>query len=115
MPTRVRFWFDPVCPFAWTAACWIREVERLRGIECEFRLMSLAVLNEDRDSHPPEADRGLDSAWRPVRVAAALAARRGDPDLFGEVPRRRAALDVFDGTVLLAGHPGFSELRRSRP
>src|SRR5581483_2337852 len=31
------------------------------------------------------------------------------------VPKGQAALDVFDGALLLARNPNFSELKRSRP
>jgi len=191
---RVDLYFDPVCPFAWIATRWILEVERHRPLDLHFRLMSLAVLNEGREGSVPEADRGLDSAWRPVRVGAALEDKRGEQVLrqyyeefafrfhnqrmrgrdeviraalsavdaddfysyadtteyddavrkshargmdpvgyevgtptihidgtafFGPiltaVPKGQAALDVFDGALLLARNPNFSELKRSRP
>ncbi|MFM9376417.1 DsbA family protein [Gordonia sp. VNK21] len=74
---RVDFWFDPLCPWCWITSRWILEAEKVRPIEVNFHLMSLAVLNEGKDI--PESYRQLlSTAWQPVRVLAAAAARHGD-------------------------------------
>ncbi|MFW0784598.1 DsbA family protein [Gordonia sp. CPCC 206044] len=74
---RVDFWFDPLCPWCWITSRWILEAEQVRPIDVNFHLMSLAVLNENKDI-PDEYRERLKSAWRPVRVIAAAVAAKGD-------------------------------------
>ena len=49
MPQRVRFHFDPACPWAWQSSKWMREVATARGIEIDWRFFSLAMVNADGD------------------------------------------------------------------
>lgn len=74
--SSVAFWFDPICPWAYQASLWIREVRRLTGVAIDWRFFSLEEINRpDGKRHPWE--RPWAWGWSLMRVAALL--RRDDP------------------------------------
>jgi 2-hydroxychromene-2-carboxylate isomerase len=74
--TTVDFWFDPSCPWAWMTSRFVDEVTPARELDVQWRIMSLAVLNEDKDVD--DSYRAfLPRALRYTRLVAAVAEREG--------------------------------------
>jgi len=80
--THVDFWFDPLCPWAWITSRWMVEVAKVRPVETQWRIMSLAELNASKEDLPAEYKERLKQAWGPVRVCMAAAQKFGD-DVLG--------------------------------
>ena len=81
----MQFWFDPLCPWAWITSRWMLEVEKVRPVHTDWRIMSLAYLNlEQHKGEGLSADylERMSKAWGPVRVCAA-AARQAGPGILG--------------------------------
>ncbi len=72
----VDFWFDPSCPFTWQTGRWLREVAAARGLRIDWRVMSLAVLN-DGGEVPGHSAEEVEQMVVAARVFAAVRAAEG--------------------------------------
>jgi DSBA-like thioredoxin domain len=82
MPTPIRFWVDPICPWCWTTSQWIRRIADEKDLEITWEPISLLVKNEiEADSQGYEVlswTRGLLRVMESVRAA-------GHEDKLGEL------------------------------
>ena len=81
----MQFYFDPLCPWAWITSRWMLEVEKVRPVRVDWRIMSLAYLNLVQHEGTGLSEEYLERmgrAWGPVRVCAAAAADAG-PGVLG--------------------------------
>jgi 2-hydroxychromene-2-carboxylate isomerase len=78
-PAFVEFFFDPMCPWAYQASIWIREVRARTGLEVRWRFFSLEEINRtDAQKHPWE--RPWSYGFGQMRVGALLR-RRGQAEV----------------------------------
>ena len=108
------FWFDPLCPWAWLTSRWILEVEKVREIDVRWHVMSLGILNENRDDLPEEYREGLAKSYGPVRVCIAAQEKFGSEvlgPLYTELGIRRhhesreLTREVIQEALVAAGLP----------
>lgn len=83
-------WFDPKCPWAWNASRWLLEAETVRDVHVNFHVMSLHILNKDREVD--DWYRGwLADTLGPARLATAVERKYGNPalrDFYTEIGTR---------------------------
>jgi 2-hydroxychromene-2-carboxylate isomerase len=85
MTEEAQFWFDPLCPWAWITSRWMLEVEQVRPVHTDWRIMSLAYLNLVQHEGQGQNEEYLERmarAWGPVRICAAAAQHSG-PGILG--------------------------------
>ena len=112
----IRFYFDPVCPFAWMTSKWVRMVAAQRDYAVDWRFISLRLINSgiDYGSHFPAGyEEGHTSGLRLLRVAARIRAEHGR-DAVGQY-YETVSREIFDApgsaglTPAVRGSRGFVE------
>jgi hypothetical protein len=102
-------WFDPMDPWSWVVSRWLNEVEKVRDVALSFHVMSVSLLNSDRDvpeqyRNEPEAYlERMRRAWGPVRVLTAAGEEhvRGLYEAMGALIHGEGNKD-FDEVIRLA-------------
>src|SRR5690242_19893892 len=77
-PVPVDLWFDPVCPYSWTASRWLHGAAARRRLNVRYHVMSLYLLNEHRTDVAPEYRASVEASRGPARVATAAVERFGE-------------------------------------
>jgi 2-hydroxychromene-2-carboxylate isomerase len=76
----VECFVDPMCPYAYQASKWLREVRDALGLEVRWRFFSLEDVNrEEGKKHPWE--RPWSYGWGQMRVGALVRREHGDAGL----------------------------------
>jgi 2-hydroxychromene-2-carboxylate isomerase len=86
----VEFYFDPACPWTWNTSRWLVEVAQTRGLDVQWRPLSLAFLNADREI-PEQYRAPLEAGLALLRIVAASRVAGRDEaiaDLYTEFGRR---------------------------
>jgi 2-hydroxychromene-2-carboxylate isomerase len=93
--TDVDFWFDPSCPWAWMTSRWVDEIAPHRELNVTWHIMSLYVLNEDKDVSEAYR-RSLPRTLRYARLVTAV----------GQLEGQHAVKPLYDalGTRIHPGH-----------
>lgn len=91
----IEFFFDPMCPWAWITSRLTVEVSELRGLDVEWRFISLAILNEAKFAEdeaavaegreptlPPQYKEMTRIGLGLIRVAAAVKEQIGNDGVF---------------------------------
>ena len=117
--TDLEFFWDPVCPWSWVAAEWVREVQRQRALHVAWRPLSLRLLNEGTIDYATDElhDRVHTAGLRLLRVANILR-RCGESNRLGEyyeivgrrihVEGRGQVFEEVAGIADVLGHMGLS-------
>jgi hypothetical protein len=101
--STVTFWFDPNCPFTWRTSRWIRAVAPRKAAGVDWRIMSLGILNEDKDI-PDEWRAAMDWSRTAQRLLVATGqayGAEGIDKLYTAIGKRRHDNDEEPTEALL--------------
>ncbi|MFO7779261.1 MAG: DsbA family protein [Nitriliruptoraceae bacterium] len=115
----VELYVDPVCPYCWQTSKWLRQVQRLEGLDVGWRFISLKMVNEDAgyDGMPEDYPAVHAQGTRMLRVLAAAREQAGNEAVgalyaaIGEEIWERPAPPPGDFDAVLSAHAGEVDVR----
>ena len=109
----VQFFFDPICPWAWITSRLTVEVADQRGLDVEWRFISLRMVNEERDydrDFPPGYINAHGGGRRMLRIAAAVVTDPAGRSLL--VRKRGSEIFMQPGGKIESGECALTALTR---
>ncbi|MGB0112571.1 MAG: hypothetical protein WBP59_05080 [Ilumatobacteraceae bacterium] len=100
-----EFFWDPMCPWAWMASRWVKDVVAERGIAVDWRPFALRIVNRDKNydtEFPVDYEKNHDRSLRLLRVAIPVREHAGAAgveryyDSVGSMIHDELILDEFD-------------------
>ncbi len=115
----VELYVDPVCPYCWQTSKWLRQVQRLEGLDVGWRFISLQMVNEEvgYDGLPAQYPAVHAEGTRLLRVLAAARAHAGNEAVgvlyaaIGEELWERPAPPPGDFDAVLSAHANGFDVR----
>ena len=115
----VELYVDPVCPYCWQTSKWLRQVQRLEGLDVGWRFISLKMVNEDAgyDGMPEDYPAVHAQGTRMLRVLAAAREQAGNEAVgalyaaIGEEIWERPAPPPGDFDAVLSAHAREVDVR----
>jgi predicted DsbA family dithiol-disulfide isomerase len=80
VPEAIQWFFDPMCPYAYQASIWIRDVRTQTPIDITWRFFSLESINREEGKREPW-ERPWSYGWGQMRVGALIRREQGNDAL----------------------------------
>jgi hypothetical protein len=104
MSSDLTFFFDPICPFTWRTSRWLRSMADKRELTIQWRLLSLAILNEGTEI-PEQYRDGMARGWRASRLLTTADQRHGQDAMAGLYTEIGTRVHGYVGPGPLNEHP----------
>jgi 2-hydroxychromene-2-carboxylate isomerase len=85
---KVRFYFDPICPWCYQTSRWAKQLEGLGEIEVDWRVFSLEVVNLEEGKDPKELEARSGPALRTSTLIHKRAGAKAVGDFYTALGRR---------------------------
>ncbi|MPZ89397.1 MAG: hypothetical protein GEU81_15275 [Nitriliruptorales bacterium] len=80
---RIRFYFDPLCPWCYQTSRWVRRLHELGEVEADWAVFSLETVNADNEESQVKGHARSERALRTVMAVREVAGADGVSRFYG--------------------------------